>query len=159
MLCTKCGASCAEGTTYCIHCGNKVSAPEAPQPYTLQQPQPQSYSYYNTDPNANAYGGASQPAYGGGNQPSYGNPNANVQNNDAVSVGDWVLTVFVQGIPIVGIIMMFIWGFGGDTKKSKSNYCKAALIWMAIAFVLLIIFFVAMGSIFMEIMRQAGYYY
>jgi len=154
MICTNCGANCAEGTTYCIHCGNRVGAPEAPQPPP--------YSYYNTggtEQYANAYTNPNpnMNANPYPNQNAYGNPN--VQSNETVSIGDWVLTIFVQCIPVVGLIMMFIWGFGGDAKKSKSNYCKAALIWMAISTVLIVLLIIAIGSVALEIMKELGYYY
>ncbi len=51
----------------------------------------------------------------------------NNQSRD-VSIGDWVVTMIVLAIPLVGFIMLFVWGFGGGTPKSKSNFCKATLI-------------------------------
>ena len=47
-------------------------------------------------------------------------------------------------IPIVNIIMLFIWGFGGGVNKTKANYCKASLIWVAIG---LILWFAVFSSI------------
>jgi ABC-type multidrug transport system permease subunit len=49
-----------------------------------------------------------------------------------VGVGEWMLTTLVMMIPLVNIIMMFVWAFSSKTKKSKSNYFKATLIWMLI---------------------------
>ena len=49
-----------------------------------------------------------------------------------VSVGDWMLTLFLLAIPLVGLIMLFVWAFGGGTPASKANFAKAALIWAAI---------------------------
>jgi len=57
-----------------------------------------------------------------------------------VSVGDWVLTVFITAIPLVGIIMLFVWAFSGGTPLSKANWAKAMLIWFAISIVLGIAF-------------------
>jgi hypothetical protein len=49
-----------------------------------------------------------------------------------VGVGEWMLTTLVMMIPVVNIIMMFVWAFSSKTKKSKSNYFKATLIWALI---------------------------
>ena len=37
--------------------------------------------------------------------------------------------------------MLFVWAFGGGVNKTKANYCKASLIWIAIAIAMWIIFF------------------
>ena len=61
---------------------------------------------------------------------------------DPVKVSEWLLTMLVLAIPCVNLIMLFVWGFGGVEKRSKSNYCKAYLIWMAIGFVICILFYI-----------------
>ena len=53
-----------------------------------------------------------------------------------ISVGEWMVTLLILFIPIVNIIMLFIWGFGGGVNKMKANYCKASLIWVAIGLIL-----------------------
>jgi hypothetical protein len=55
-----------------------------------------------------------------------------VELEKPVGVGEWMLTTLVMMIPLVNIIMMFVWAFSSKTKKSKSNYFKATLIWMLI---------------------------
>ncbi|MDR0221248.1 MAG: hypothetical protein LBI54_07595 [Lachnospiraceae bacterium] len=49
-------------------------------------------------------------------------------NNEPVGIGEWILTYILFAIPVVGIIMMFVWAFGGGAKASKANFCKAMLI-------------------------------
>ncbi len=63
-----------------------------------------------------------------------------------VSVGDWVLTIFLTCIPCVGLILLFVWAFGSSAPKSKSNWAKAELIWVAIGIVLTIILYAAVGA-------------
>lgn len=56
-----------------------------------------------------------------------------------VSIGDWVLSFFVMLIPVVNIIMMFVWAFSSGTNKSKSNFFKAQLIiWLVIILISII---------------------
>ena len=58
-----------------------------------------------------------------------------------ISVKEWMLIMLVMFIPIVNIIMMFVWAFG-EGNPSKKNYFKASLIWAAIVLVIYIILFV-----------------
>lgn len=65
-----------------------------------------------------------------------------------MSVKDWVITMLILMIPLVNIIMLFVWAFGDGTVKTKSNYAKAQLIIFLIAIVLwfLIVFlFISLG--------------
>ena len=53
---------------------------------------------------------------------------------DAVTgTGEWMLTLFLVAIPIVGFIMLLIWSFGSNTAPSKKNWARATLIWTLIA--------------------------
>lgn len=53
-----------------------------------------------------------------------------------VSVGDWMISFLIMGIPFVGIIFIFIWAFGGNAPASKQNYFRAVLLFMLIMGVL-----------------------
>ena len=59
-----------------------------------------------------------------------------------VTLGDWMITILITAIPIVNIIMLFVWGFSSSTHPSKANWAKAALIWFAIMIVFYILIFV-----------------
>lgn len=59
----------------------------------------------------------------------------------SVSFGSWMLTIFLMMIPLVNIIMLFVWAFG-DSNPSKANYAKASLLWAAIGIVVYILVFV-----------------
>lgn len=60
---------------------------------------------------------------------------------EPVSTGEWMWTILVSGIPVIGLIMLFVWAFNKSENPSKANWAKASLVWMAIMFVLMIIFF------------------
>ncbi|MGB2957857.1 MAG: hypothetical protein WBG01_17690 [Bacteroidota bacterium] len=64
-----------------------------------------------------------------------------------ITLGEWMLTIFLTAIPIVNIIMLFVWAFGSTTNLSKANWAKATLIWIAImiVFYVLIIAIVGVG--------------
>lgn len=57
-------------------------------------------------------------------------------NSSVVKTSDWVITLLLLAIPLVNIIMLFVWAFGSGTNPSKANFAKAALIWALIAIVI-----------------------
>ncbi len=59
-----------------------------------------------------------------------------------VSFGEWFLTIFLTAIPLVGIVLLFVWAFSATTNPSKANWAKASLAWAAIAIVLYLLIFV-----------------
>ena len=56
------------------------------------------------------------------------------------SVGSWMLTLFVCGIPVIGVIYLLVLAFGSSASPSKRNFARAALIWTLIALVVTVIF-------------------
>ena len=58
-----------------------------------------------------------------------------------MSIGDWIITSIILAIPIVGFVMLFIWGFGSNTQPSKANWAKASLIMIGISFLFVLSFF------------------
>ncbi|MGK7912431.1 MAG: hypothetical protein AB4050_13275 [Synechococcus sp.] len=51
---------------------------------------------------------------------------------EPVTVGEWLITYLIMLIPIVGLIMVFVWAFGSDTKPSKKSFFQAQLVLFAI---------------------------
>ena len=67
-------------------------------------------------------------------QPIYASPNANagVLPEEPISFSDWMITFLLLCIPVINVIVLFLWAFGKHSKKSKENYAKAALVWVFI---------------------------
>lgn len=76
------------------------------------------------------------------------------QNDKVVTLGDWIVTFILQAIPVVNIVMLFVWAFSSTTPDSKKNYARAALIFVAIGIVLSIIF---SGAILAALSSAANY--
>jgi len=72
------------------------------------------------------------------------------ENVPVVTVGEWVLTYLIAAIPLVGLVMLFVWAFGSDTNPNKANWAKAALIWAAIIIGIYIVFAMAFGAAIMS---------
>lgn len=111
--------------------------PEAPQPTVQPAPQPQ--------PVQNAYGqmGQQNIPYA---QP-YGQPQAVTVINQVPADNNGKLITplgyigynILFSIPIVGLILLFVWGFGSSSSQNLKNYCRSFLLLMLISIILSII--------------------
>jgi hypothetical protein len=57
-----------------------------------------------------------------------------------ISLGEWIITFILLAIPLVNIIMLFVWGFSSSTNPNKQNFAKATLIIYLIAIVCFFLF-------------------
>lgn len=64
-----------------------------------------------------------------------------------VSVGDWFVTILLMSVPLIGLIMLFVWAFGGGSAPSKSNWAKAMLIWMLVGMGLGVVFVLLLAAL------------
>lgn len=69
-------------------------------------------------------------------------------NAPVISVGDWMVTALIFAIPVVNIIMLFVWAFSDGVNPNKRNYCRASLIWFAIVVVIYIFLAIAFFGVF-----------
>lgn len=89
-------------------------------------------------------------------QPNY---MSGVETEEPVSFGDWMVTLLLSYIPCVNLIVLLIWAFGSTTKKSKSNFAKAKLVWMIVGTVLsTILAFVYIGTIIALLDNNINFY-
>lgn len=84
------------------------------------------------------------------------NAQLSARESSPVSLGDWIITLIVLAIPIVGIVMLFVWGFSSSTHPSKQNYCRAVLIFALVAFVLVFVIGVMGGFAALFAMHNLG---
>lgn len=73
-------------------------------------------------------------------------------NAEPMSVKDWIITLLITYIPLVGLIMLLVWAFDSSTHPNKKNFAKASLVWMLIGIVLALIFFALFASMMMGVM-------
>lgn len=64
-----------------------------------------------------------------------------------MTIGDWIITFIITYVPLVGLIMLFVWAFGDGTHPSKKSWAQALLLFVAISIILLIIFIIVFFSI------------
>ncbi len=130
-----------DGAKFCGNCG-AITEPAKPSYAAAQQTPPQSYSY----PQATQH------------QP-YAPQNYSVPSNaEPLSVGQYIGMFILMVIPVVNIILLFVWGFGGSVNPNKKNYARAMLILAAIGIVLFIIFSIALGGFIRNLFGGYIYY-
>ncbi|GGZ28961.1 hypothetical protein GCM10007049_22560 [Echinicola pacifica] len=67
-----------------------------------------------------------------------------------MTLGEWIVTLLISAIPMVGIISLIIWASGSTTNIHKKTYAKAALIIYAIMGVASLILFVIIPMILLN---------
>ncbi|HEY8420800.1 MAG TPA: hypothetical protein VIL05_03560 [Thermoclostridium sp.] len=70
------------------------------------------------------------------------------------SVMQWFGTFLLMFIPVVNIILLFVWAFSNKINKNKKNWAIASLFIVAIVAVLLIILYFMLVSMFNRIFSE-----
>lgn len=156
MICGNCGFNNNDTDAFCSNCGTALadqqpvqesasqSCADAPaQPYNQQPAYQQQPVYQQPTYQAPVY----QQTY---QQQSYQNMYAPVKNDEiseTVSTKEWVIALLLLFIPVVSLVLPFVWAFSSSEKKSKSNFFKAYLIISLISIVLCIVMFVLMFAV------------
>lgn len=145
------------GEEFCKQCGLQLTPRDVrcPRCNTAREAAPASSNYASTP--SSPYSSTPSPPYSSAAPtPSKYNVNPWQQPERVVTIGEWMLMILVLCIPLVNIIMMFVWAFGNDGSQTKSNYFKAVLIWTGIFTVLYILFLVIFGAAMMSSFGNMG---
>ena len=158
MQCTNCGAVLKEGAAFCDNCGQPVvpadsnlRETDAPRSVYGTQPNPPNQPYQS----ANAPNQLHQP-YAANPYMNPAPPYNAYQDDSVMSMGSWFVTILISAIPIVGIVMIFIWAFGSTGNANRRNYARAVLIWALIGIVLGILFSVVFAGFWASFMKEFG---
>lgn len=142
MFCENCGTQLPDNSVFCSECGSKISLEEnqrqrGPVPPVMRQTAPRQPSEpYRRDSTPRQ---PSEPyrSEGAPRQPSEsyagGAP-------DIIGLGQYILMIFLTGIPIVNIILLVKWGFFNKQKPNKSNFAKALLFYYLIAVIIYVLY-------------------
>ena len=79
--------------------------------------------------------------------------------NDITSTGEWFLNLFLVAIPLVGLILLFVWAFSSGTAPSKKNWARANLIWILVTIILLTIMVVVAMLLGVDVQAILHRYY
>jgi len=82
----------------------------------------------------------------------YGNPQypqSQAQMAPVMTMKDWMIILLIMLIPLVNIIMMFVWAFG-EGNPNRQNHFKASLLFAAILLGLYLVFGVLIVGVLMS---------
>lgn len=75
------------------------------------------------------------------------------EDYNEISTGEWIVSLILSYIPLIGLIMLLVWAFGGGTSPTKANWAKAQLIIVVAIFGLFIAFYL---TILTSLAQQYG---
>ena len=75
------------------------------------------------------------------------------EDRNEISTGEWIVSLILSYIPLIGLIMLLVWAFGGGTSPTKANWAKAQLIIVVAIFGLFIAFYL---TILTSLAQQYG---
>jgi hypothetical protein len=81
------------------------------------------------------------------------------QGSEPLRVIQYIGMFLLMSIPLVGIILLFVWGFGSGVNPNKKNFARAMLILSLIGLVLSFIFGAVIIGIIGELIGGMGGYY
>ncbi len=146
MICRNCGGEYPDYKDNCPNCGTRNPNVS----YNSQYSSPQN----SGNRNGGQYG-YQQPV----NTVYVNEPD--VHYDEHVSIGGWIGRWIVMCIPIVNIIMLFVWAFGGSRKYSLKTWARARLLLALIVIIALLITVIVLavsGVNVQEVFKNAKYY-
>jgi len=152
MFCKNCGEQLAEGSKFCGGCGAVT---------TIQQGQSQGAYQNSAGPpvslNLEQHGATPPQPQRFGRQQNLGNfdqPNRTQWEGNVppLSVKDFLISFLLLSVPILNLVLLFLWGFRDNVNPNKRNLARATLIIYVIA---IILWFVA-GAAMVGILSSMG---
>ena len=163
MFCENCGTQLPDNSVFCSECGSKISLEEnqtqiyeedikpsnepgsqrhrGPVPPVMRQAAPRQPS----EPYAKEAAPRQTPRqpsepYRRENEPRQSSESYAGGAPDIIGLGQYILMIFLTGIPIVNIILLIKWGFFNKQKPNKSNFAKALLFYYLIAVIIYVLY-------------------
>lgn len=163
MFCENCGANLPKNSRFCASCGAKIevqpagrAAEQTVNPIPL--PPPAFAPAAQTSPPPPTYTAATQtlPPQSHGPQPASVTGVQAQPGSEPLSVGQYIKMFLLMGIPILNIILLFVWSFGSAANLNRKNFARASLI---LAAIMLILYIIAGGAIMRALYDITGGYY
>ncbi|HHU79575.1 MAG: hypothetical protein ACOX27_00935 [Caldicoprobacterales bacterium] len=148
LKCKNCNAELKPQDKFCSDCGAVVAVQTTPQQNTHQAPQVQTYQA--AQPVTGEQAAAAVTSAETASKLSDGKKS---KDNTHLGVFGYVITMLALMVPILGIILVFVWAFGAKTNLARKNYCRAVLVVSGIFLALSITGFIMNYSALMELFR------
>ena len=154
-ICTHCGTPLEANALFCPECGERAPAPAADLPQEEipavqpEAPAPVSYTASSAESPASAapaFAPAAAAPFAASGKPVHTAPVPEVTEPETVTVynrplsaATYFWTLFLFGIPAVGLIVMLIMAFTAK-NRNRRNFAQACLIYVLIGLILLGLF-------------------
>ncbi len=79
-----------------------------------------------------------------------------IKKRPLMSIKDWLRTYLTVSLPVVGVVMLFIWAFTDSANEVKQTWARAMLIFMVVSTILLILFYVVIFTFLYSINPTGG---
>ncbi|MGN7453313.1 hypothetical protein ACTHPH_00705 [Paenibacillus pasadenensis] len=86
--------------------------------------------------------------------PSGPNPYAPYRSDEPVSVKSWLITLVILMIPIVNIVMLFVWAFGDSANLNRKHFSRAYLLWALIGIAFYFVLFAIFGAVMISALSE-----
>ena len=53
-----------------------------------------------------------------------------------MTVREWLFTLLVLALPLINVVMYFVWAFSGKGNINRRNFCRASVVFFAVGVVL-----------------------
>ena len=147
MFCENCGHQLPDGAKFCGGCGETTKPVQAA--YTAAaEPAPM-----RTLPPAPVYSYPAQTAYAPPRPAAY---SGQTGGSEPLRVGQYIGMLLLMYVPLINIILLFMWSFGSSVNPNKKNFARASLILCAVSLIIMLIAGGAIIGVLGEIM--GGYY-
>lgn len=136
-FCNKCGKLVSTDGVFCPNCGGKLDGAVDLGKPASSDVMPTVSNSTNTFGTTGTTNTTNSSGTYQGQMPNYSQPvyptNTGTNQSAEMTTGQWALTIFLSGLSIIGIILLFVWAFGSDTQPNKRNYARGMLILYAIS--------------------------
>ncbi len=136
MICRNCGDEYPDYKDYCPSCGTRNPQVRYNANYSPNPSRGGSRQY-----NAQQYGGYQQP------QNTVYVSDTGYNSDEHVSTMGWIGRWLLMCIPIVNVVMLFVWAFGGTNKRSLKTWARAQLLLVLIGIIIAVIAAIVMTAL------------
>jgi heme/copper-type cytochrome/quinol oxidase subunit 2 len=87
--------------------------------------------------------------------PSPAMQNQFMRDETPMSMKDWLITLLLQAIPVVGFILLIVWAVDSNTNLNKQNWARASLIIFAIVIGIVILISILMFGVIAALFNES----
>lgn len=117
MYCENCGAKIPEGSKFCENCGYKQN-------------------YKNEDFKiSDTVDRTETVRLDTGDQYNQGRSGYTEELEEVLMTKDYLVMYLLMMVPILNLVLLFIWGFGQGVNRNKRNLARVLLIFMAVSLI------------------------